>query len=286
METKQSNKAAHIIYVKKTSGEVEPFNVSKLERSLKNAGAGIEVVKEIVSDIDGWIFTGVTTKQIYSRAFQMLRQKEVLISIYYKLKQAIMELGPTGYPFETFIGKIFEKQGYRVEVGQILDGYCITHEMDVIATNDTIQHLVECKYRTTREKTIAIQVPLYVKARVDDIIKKRQDSSEFKGLSFQGWVVTNNRFSSESIDYAKCSGLNLIAWDYPLGKGLKDIIEKEKLYPLTLLTKLTKKDKQELLNRGIVLCDQLLDKPELLEPFQLTRPKHKAVMKELMDIIA
>ena len=109
-----------------------------------------------------------------------------------------MELGPTGYPFETFIGKIFEKQGYEVEVGQTIEGYCVSHEMDVIATDKNLQHLVECKkYRTAREKNITIQVPLYVRARIDDIIKKRKGLPKYQNTEFQGWVVTNTRFSSQ-----------------------------------------------------------------------------------------
>jgi len=275
-----------MIMVKKASGEEEPFDISKLERSLNNAGADKEIIEEIVKDIESYLFHGITTKKIYSRAFQLLNQKKTFAAIYYKLKKAIMELGPTGYPFETFIGKIFEKQGYQVQVGHIIGGYCITHEMDVIATNATTQHLVECKYRTAQEKNINIQTPLYVKARIDDIIKKRKTTDEFHNHNFEGWLVTNTRFSQDSADFGKCSGLHLLGWDYPRGNGLKEIIEKEKLYPVTVIGQLLKKDIQQLLNQGIVLCSQLLEKPELLDSFKLTKPKYKALMKELTEICA
>jgi len=284
METISGNNDNDIVWVKKASGEQQPFEKSKLERSLQNAGADNEIVHEIVSDIESWITPGITTKKIYSRAFQLLNQKKTFAAIYYKLKQAIMELGPTGYPFEIFIGKIFEKRGYKVQVGQVLEGFCIAHEMDVIATNDTIQHLVECKYRTAQESNISIQIPLYVRARIDDIVKKRKDTGEYKNHSFEGWLVTNTRFSPDSMHYGKCCGLNLLGWDFPLGNGLKDIIEKEKLYPLTVLKQLLKKDKQLLLSSGIVLCSEILAKPEILNPFQLTKAKHNALMKELKEI--
>lgn len=274
----------NVIYIKKASGQEELFDISKLERSLINAGADHSIVADIIEDINGWIFHGATTKKIYSRAFQLLKQKKTLAAIYYKLKQAIMELGPTGYPFETFIGKIFEKQGYEVLVGQTLEGYCVSHEMDVIATGKDIQHLVECKYRTAREKNITIQVPLYVRARIDDIIKKRKGLQEYQNLEFQGWVVTNTRFSSDSIDYARCSGLKLIGWDYPAGNSLKDIIEKERLYPLTLLGQLTVKEKQQLLEQGLVLCSELLKNPQLIDSLQLTKPKFNSLMRELREI--
>jgi Holliday junction resolvase-like predicted endonuclease len=273
-----------IILVKKASGEEEPFLISKLERSLQNAGADQDIVKEIVSDIENWVFSGITTKKIYSQAFQLLKQKKTLAAIYYKLKQAIMELGPTGYPFETFIGKIFENQGYKVQVAQIIEGFCVKHEMDVIATNKHTQHLVECKYRTAQEKNVSIQVPLYVRSRIDDIVKKRKALPEYQNHTFEGWIVTNTRFSPDSIDYGKCSDLHLLGWDYPIGNSLKDIVEKEKLYPLTVLNQLLKKEKQQLLERRIILCSEILAKPEVLDSFQLSKAKYKAVMKELIEI--
>jgi hypothetical protein len=272
------------ILVKKASGEEQVFDISKLQRSLHNAGAEGDIINEIVADIEAWIVSGITTKKIYSRAFQLLNQKKTSAAIYYRLKQAIMELGPTGYPFETFIGKIFEKEGYKVQVGQVLEGFCITHEMDVIATNKTTQHLVECKYRTAQEKNISIQVPLYVRARIDDIIKKRKASSDYQNHTFEGWIVTNTRFSPDSVHYAKCSGLHLLGWDYPVGHSLKEIIEKEKLYPLTVLKQLLKKHKQELLEKGLVLCSEILAKPGVLDTFNLSKPKFNALMKELSEI--
>jgi hypothetical protein len=104
-------------------------------------------------------------------------------------------------------------------------------------------------------------VPLYVRSRVDDIIKKRKESPDYNGFSFAGWVVTNTRFSLDSIQYGKCSGLHLLAWDYPNGNGLKETIERLKIYPVTVLSQLAHKDKQNLVNRGIVSCNQILKEP-------------------------
>lgn len=273
-----------IIWIKKSSGEEEQFAIYKLERSLRNAGADNDSIEVIVSDIESWITTGVTTKQIYTRAFQLLRKQETHSASRYKLKQAMLELGPTGYPFEQFIGQLFEAQGFDVQVGQILDGCCVSHEIDVIATSKKVQHLMECKYSQTQGKQVSVQVPLYVRSRMDDIIKKRKEFTEFNGYSFTGWVVTNTRFSQDSIQYGKCSGLHLLAWDYPNGNGLKEIIEKLKIYPVTVLSQLAHKDKQNLVNRGIVSCNQILKEPNVLDLFQLSTTKYNSVLKEIMAI--
>ncbi|HCY40665.1 MAG TPA: ATP-binding protein [Prolixibacteraceae bacterium] len=272
------------IFIRKASGEEELFETYKLERSLRNAGADNDLIDEIVKNIVGWLSTGLTTKKIYSRAFSLLRRSKTGAASRYKLKQAIMELGPTGYPFENLIGKLFEQQGFEVKVGQIIDGTCVTHEMDVIATGKNVQHLVECKYSSDQGKQISVQVPLYVRSRVNDIIDKRKTFPEYAGFSFSGWVVTNTRFSADSLQYGNCSGLHLLGWDYPNGNGLKELIERLKIYPITILSNLTKKEIQHLLNQDIITCSQLKSKPEVLDALQLSKTKYNALTNEINEI--
>jgi len=274
-----------VIMVTKASGEQEAFKIEKLRSSLHNAGAGDAIIDEIVSDILSWAHDDYTTKKIYARAFALLRRKKAGPALRYRLKRAIMELGPTGYPFERFVGVIFEKQGYSVQTGQVLEGNCVTHEMDVIATGSDHQILVECKYAQDQGKHVSVQVPLYVRSRVDDIVKKRMEMTEYKGFAFHAWVVTNTRFSTDSIQYANCSGLHLLGWDFPNGHGLKELIEKEKTYPVTLLHQLTKKEKQKLMEEGIVTCGQLHQDVGLLSSFNFTNKKLEALKRDLDDLV-
>ena len=46
------------------------------------------------------LYPGITTKEIYRRAFSMLRKASAHLAAEYKLKKAFQELGPSGYPFE------------------------------------------------------------------------------------------------------------------------------------------------------------------------------------------
>jgi len=272
------------ILIKKASGEEEPFSIDKLKRSLLNAGAKEETTSEILKDIENWIYPGVTTKKIYTRAFSILHREKTNSSLRYRLKQAILELGPTGYPFEILIGKLFQHMGFSTEVGVVIEGNCVSHEMDVIATHGSAQHLAECKYHKDQGKQVSVQVPLYVRSRVNDIISKRQSMQEYRDFDFTGWVITNTRFSSDSIQYGNCSGLKLLAWNYPAGNGLKENIEKYKLYPVTVLRNLMVKEKQSLMDQGIVTCSQLLENPDHLLSFALSKNKHNLLMKELHGI--
>ncbi|MFO7864602.1 MAG: ATP cone domain-containing protein [Salinivirgaceae bacterium] len=272
------------ILIRKASGEEEPFSPEKLRKSLHNAGADHQTITKVVTDIEDWLFKGVTTKQIYSRAFLILRKHTDKEGIPYKLKQAILELGPSGFPFEILIGQLFKKQGYKTEIGIVVDGNCVTHEMDVIATKDNTQHLTECKYSKHQGKQISVQVPLYVRSRVNDIVKKRRTMEKYHNLNYTGWVITNTRFSDDSLQYGTCSGLNLLGWDYPRGKGLKTLIEEYKIYPITILTNLTKQHKQTLLKKNIVCCNQLNGNLDVLNEFKFTKRRITKLTKELSEL--
>jgi hypothetical protein len=270
--------------ITKASGESELFDISKLKRSLENAGADSDVIEKIAADIRQWLEDGDTTKKIYARAYSLLHHKNGVSALRYKLKNALIEFGPTGYPFERFVGEVFKKLGYKTEVGQIVQGRCITHEVDVIATKDYTQNLIECKFAQSQGSRIGVQVPLYVRSRMEDIIEKRQHMDEFKGMKFSGWVVTNNRFSSDSIDYSKCVGLHLIAWDYPQGNGLKEIILKENVFPVTILNHLDITEKENLIEKGIVTCAQLLENKDILQAFELQKSNYRHLLSELNSI--
>ena len=270
--------------IQKESGESQPFLPSKLKASLYRAGAESILIDEITREIESWLTDGTTTKQIYRRAFNLLRKKRRSMAARYSLKKAIMELGPSGYPFEHFIGHIFRFKGFDVEVGQTVNGKCVTHEVDVIASDNENQHLVECKYHNSQGKFSSVQVPLYIRSRVNDIIETRQALPEYKGLRFHGWVVTNTRFTSDAMNYGRCSGLNLMSWDYPEKDSLKALIEKYHAFPVTTLTQLTKAHKQHLLNKGIVLCSELNSHQEELDALQIPAAKQRKIMMELEDL--
>jgi hypothetical protein len=270
--------------VKKASGEMQPFYIGKLESSLRRVGADEEMIRAIADNIQDWLTEGVTTRKIYGRAFALLRKRQRSIAARYSLKNAIMELGPSGYPFEHFIGHVFKSKGFEVAIGQEVEGICVKHEVDVIATDASNQHLVECKFYNNQGKFANVQVPLYIRSRVDDIVKKRKSQIEYQGIEFHGWVVTNTRFTTDAMSFGECSGLNLLSWDYPQGNSLKSIVEDKGIFPVTALTLLSKVDKQRLLDKGIVLCLQILQKPEVLDYLDFKSSKKRRVIEEVEDL--
>jgi len=268
-------------WIKKQSGELEAFSKEKLKRSLQHAGADEEAAEQIASELESWLYEGVRTKEIYKKAFSLLRRRQSGLAARYKLKNAMMELGPTGYPFESFIGELFRRQGFEVEVGKVVQGDCVTHEVDVIATKGKVQYFIECKYYLHTGKNANVQVPMYIRSRVDDIVRYRSQRPDYKDYTFHGGVVTNTRFTADAISFGECTGLHLLSWDYPAGKGLKEWIDREHLFPVTVLTRLTKADKQALIEKGIVLCSQLIQQPDILDTLGFSLSKKRKVEEEL-----
>jgi Holliday junction resolvase len=271
--------------IKKASGETEAFDPDKLRNSLKRAGTSDELTEEILDDILPRLSEGMTTREIYKMAFAMLRKRKSSNAARYSLKKAIMELGPTGYPFEHFVAQVLAHHGFKIEVGQTLQGKCVTHEVDVVATHNNTQYLVECKFYNSQGKYANVRVPLYIRARVDDIIEFREKLPQYKDTRFFGWVVTNTRFTEDAMNYGRCAGLHMLSWSLPKNKALKDMVEQAKVFPITALTSLNKKQKEYLLSKDIVLCRQLKEKIYILHEIGASDSTRKKIIKELNELV-
>jgi hypothetical protein len=267
--------------IQKTSGNMELYSREKLEASLRRSGADDATIETILSDIEAALFEGMSSRKIYDKAFALLRKSKLGQAARYRLKKAMMEMGPTGYPFEFFVGEVFRIMGYKIEVGQVLQGHCVTHEVDVIATRGNQQHFVECKYYQSTGKNANVQVPMYIRSRVDDLVHFRKDLPQYKGFQFQGWVVTNTRFTGDAISFGECTGLNLLSWDYPVGKGLKEFVDRHQLFPVTVLTRLLNAEKHQLMDNGHVLCRQLFDQPSILASLGMDEVRQRKVLEEI-----
>ena len=271
--------------VEKHSGEKEVFDPEKLRASLRRSGASPQLTGKVEDALEAYLEDGITTREIYRRAFQLLQKFQRSTAARYSLKKAIMELGPSGYPFEHFVGAVIENMGYSVEVGQQVRGQCVEHEVDVVAHNDHQQFMVECKYYNSQGKQCNVKVPLYIHARFQDIEKRWKSTPGLENRSFHGWVVTNTRFTKDAMDYGRCIGLRMVSWDYPKNESLKDMVEQTGLFPVTVLTLLNRKQKQGLLDKEIVLCRQLLEKPGILNTLGLKGNKIDKVLDEARALV-
>lgn len=268
------------INIIKHSGDVVPFNVDKLKNSLRRAQTSEEIIQEIITQIEPTIYEGITTKKIYQMAFKMLKGKSRVSASKYKLKKALMELGPSGFPFEKLIGKIMRHEGFDTKVGVIVKGNCVQHEVDVIAQKDNKHYMIECKYHSDQGRFCNVKIPLYIHSRFLDVEKQWEHQKGHETKLHQGGLYTNTRFTTDAIQYGECVGLLLTSWDYPRGNGLKDRIDQSGLHPLTALTTITKREKTMLLDTGIVLCKELHNNPSLLNQIGIDKTRHKKILED------
>jgi hypothetical protein len=276
-----------IVQITKASGQRSHYDRDKLIQSLRRSGASDTSIEAVVNAVEAGLVDGMSTRKIYRRAFQMLKKVNVVAASQYKLKSAVMDLGPSGYPFEQFVGALFRAMGWTTKVGVIMHGQCVTHEVDVFAQKNGIIRFTECKFRNMAGSKVDVKVPMYVQSRVRDLIARYGKDHPDEGVDgYQGWVVTNSKFTEDAERYGECEGMHLLAWDYPLGQGLLDMIRSTGLLPITVLHSLSNKQKEAVLSRNIVVCLDLFERIEILDELGIEMAVQKRVTEELRAILS
>ena len=268
-----------MVQVVKADGTSETFKMNKLRRSLKKAGATPKEVRTICEKINSELVEGIKTEAIYRRAFELLRDQAQPTAARYSLRRALFSLGPTGFPFEDFLKRMFEAEGYKTAVRTVLQGKCVEHELDVIGYKDNRCVLVEAKFHARPGIKSDLQVALYSHSRFRDL---ENNSSKKTGNCpvTDAMVVTNTKFTSSAVQYAECAGLQLMGWDYPKDNNLHTRVEAAGIYPITVLSSMSLKYKRILIQKGVILCRELLDKPSLLRSIGCKERKIKAILEE------
>ena len=267
------------IYVKKFSGEMQLFSIEKLERSLLFTGASKADVESILNTIRPRIHDGITTRNIYKLAYNQLRRLSRPLSAFYGTKRALMELGPDGYLFEKYISRILTHLGYSTQISVIMNGKCISHEIDVVAKSPKKNILVECKFHNSRDRKNDIKTALYVKGRAEDI-KNNIDGEKYDEF----WLVSNTHFSEDAIQYSTCAGLHLWGANFPPQNTLQDIIRDNSLHPITCLSSLKKMEKRMLLDSEVLLASELEHDSNLLIDIGMETTRIKKVYEEIRKI--
>lgn len=242
-----------MVMVVKRSGESEPYSEEKVVRSMTRVGVPESLQPQVLKHIEARLHEGITTDEVFSHILEFLKEKDKKSSLRFNLRQALFDLGPTGFPFEQYIARIFKQEGYQARTNLTMEGECVTHEIDLLVEKDGKCEIVEAKFHNQTIGKTDVQVILYTYARFLDVKEK----NKIDGV----WVITNTKLTTDAIQYARCKGVSVLAWNYPEEKNLQYFIENPKMYPITILHGLTTEEKQRLLEDRIVLCSELLSVP-------------------------
>lgn len=262
-----------MIYVRKANGEKEIFDEEKLRSSIKRARIPQTVQPQVLEHIKSKLYDDITTHEIYHHITEFLeKSEEPYARSRYSLKSSLMALGPTGYPFEDYIAAVLQSEGYTVAIRQILLGQCVNHEIDVVATKDQKKVMVEAKFHNSLGARSDVQVALYTKARFDDVMTKHHFD--------EAWLVTNTKVTSDAVAYAHCVGMKILSWSYPEPNSLRDIIERKRLYPITMLASISNAQKAQLLQNHVVMCTDIYKDNTVLHILSLSEEERKRVIQE------
>ncbi|MFZ5954239.1 MAG: ATP cone domain-containing protein [Candidatus Dependentiae bacterium] len=265
--------------MKKSTGEFENFDREKLKRSLIASGASDELANKIVEDIEINLANFTTTEDIFQYILDHLQKESSVLAARYNLKKALLQFGPTGFPFEKFVAEIFKEVKYEIQLNRIVAGWCVEHEVDIILKKNDEFSLVECKFHNEQRYRVHVQVALYTDARFHDIEKKWKSENEEVKLTHP-WIITNTKFTYESLKYGSCKQMKLVSWNYPKEKSLARLIDNYGLYPITTLISLTLKQKKFLIEHGFVLCKDVKKNITLLKSAGIKGDNLNQIIKE------
>ena len=270
----------HEIMVVKANGEKAPFSEEKVRESMTRARTPQGTQKKALAHLIPQLYDGISTKEIYDILFDYLRGTDKVAAAKYSLKNAIMALGPSGFPFEQFVARIYTALGYKTTTNVTLEGKCISHEIDVVVEKEGEKVMIESKFHNRHGVKTDVKVALYIKSRFEDLKEKHG----FTGAC----VATNTKLTSDALRYAKCAGLDVLSWDDPPGRSLPVLVEEAKLHPVTECTDLSNSDKARLLDAGIVLCNDLAQSnvDRLAQKTDINAKKLQKAQAEVTGILA
>jgi len=233
---------------------------------------------KVLNHVTQKLYENIPTAEVYQRVTQTLQSQSHLSKARYTLKRAIMELGPTGYPFEDFVSEILKTKGYVTENRSILMGKCVNHEIDVIAEKPGIEKLmIEAKFHNAPGIHTDLHVSLYTKARFDDL----RDKYKFD----RAWLFTNTRITPDALAFALCVNMGVVSWSYPQRESLRDAIEANRLYPITILSSLSQPQKQVLLDNHFVLAREVLKNNQCLDLLGIQPERKERIVEEAKTFI-
>ncbi len=265
----------------KASGLEEKFSSRKIYKTILEVGGTGSLARKVISVVRRKYHKDMTTEQILNIVLHELREFPKLRDRY-DLKRAIMSLGPSGFPFETFFGNLLKHYSYEVKIGNFVKGKAIIHEIDIIAKRNfggkDKNYMIECKYHNESGISTRLHPALYTYARFLDV----KDSGKFD----IPWLVTNTKCSSDASRYSKSVGLKITSWNYPKNSSLRKMITEKKLYPITIIHSINNETKEKLFGARIIIAKHLLDYSieELIEKTRLSEKEINKILKEVKEV--
>ena len=242
--------------MQKADGSLQQFDPAKVVKTCLRLGASRRTAEKIALEIENQIHDGMRTRDILQMIYSKLRLYKPEISHLTDLRKALSLISPRD--FEVYIQQLLREHGYSVTPNQIVQGKCIDHEVDAIASKGNQVYLVEIKHHVNYHSPTGLDESRIARAVFEDITDGYQKGTNSLQIN-RTMIVTNTKFSDHSLQYSKCRGIDQIGWSYPVNNGLQDLIEEKQFHPLTCLKELDEDLYSALISNDIIAMKQVIN---------------------------
>ena len=252
-----SNLVLYLVsYVTKADGSKQLFNREKIVQTCLRLGADQNTAMLIATQLEHRLYEGISTREILQIIFTLMRKYKPAVKHLFDLRRGIslMESKPE---FEVFVRALLFHNGFDVQPNTILRGFCGLHEVDALASKAGLTYFVEIKHHIKYHAFTGLDESRIARAILEDVAEGYTRGVTDLKID-RAMIVTNTRYSDHAINYGQCRHILQIGWASP-EVGLRDMIEKHKLYPLSCLRGISANIRLKLIDVGIVLIKQLLN---------------------------
>ncbi len=245
------------VSVTKEDGSKQLFDREKVVQTCLRMGADIRVANAVAERVQRRLYDGIPTRTILQLTLRFIRECKPDLRHLFDLRRGISLMDPKP-EFEKFVQIMLAHNGFEVTPNQILRGKCGEHEVDGIAKKDGVTYFVEIKHHFSYHALTGLDESRIAQAVLEDVTDGFSLGTTGQKID-HAMIVTNTRYSDHAIQYGTCKNILQIGWSSPQYIGLRDMIEKGKLYPLSCLRGLSHEARTKLVSSGIVLIKQLLE---------------------------
>jgi hypothetical protein len=222
--------------VLKADGSKEDFEKEKIVKTCLRAGAGEKIARQIADIIEGRLYEGIGTHEIYRMIVEELDRREDKTSMLFRLRESVAALDSR--IFEIYVKKVLEADGFTCKWNEKIQGLLVEHQIDIVARAPMERggglFLVECKRHINPHRYTGLNICLQLQARLEDV----QDGFARKKNMFgfeAAWLVTNGKFSEHAKMYSRGKNIRLTGWRHEADYSLERLIHSKNMFPITML---------------------------------------------------
>jgi hypothetical protein len=262
-------------FVTKADGSKQPYSREKVIQTCLRMGADRQIAESVALAVERRLYDGIPTRVVLQLIFKLIRKPKPALGHLFDLRRGISLMVPKP-EFELFIQAVLRKSGFDVKPNTVLKGLCGEHEADALAAKNGLTYFVETKHHQNYHALTGLDESRIARAILEDVTEGyKQGVTPIK--IDKAVIVTNTRYSTHALTYGGCRGIVQIGWNSPRDSGLRDVIEKHSLYPLSCLRGLNLETRMRLVNAGIVLIKQVLEHDAAFFEHKLGLPHQTAI---------